>query len=85
MRQSHGYFLQNLPNLKILDLDGNPVSSSIENYRLYIIYHLRTLKALDGSPIVSRNSWRFPLLFQLHRISIVILIFKEFFVIENAW
>ena len=40
-------------NLVILDLYGNPVASETDNYRLFIIYHLKNLKALDGSAIVS--------------------------------
>ena len=47
--------LQQLPNLVILDLYGNPVVSSVDSYRLFVIFHLRALKALDGSAIVSWN------------------------------
>ena len=42
-----------LSNLVILDLFGNPVATETDNYRLFIIYHLKNLKALDGSAIVS--------------------------------
>jgi len=42
-----------LSNLVILDLFGNPVASEIDNYRLFVIYHLKNLKALDGTAIVS--------------------------------
>jgi len=45
--------LQALSNLVILDLYGNPVVHEMDNYRLFIIYHLKTLKALDGLAIVS--------------------------------
>jgi len=34
----------------ILDLYGNPIIQS-ENYRLFVIFHLSFLKALDGSAI----------------------------------
>jgi len=36
----------------ILDLSGNPVVEA-DNYRLFMIYHLSTLKAFDGTPVVS--------------------------------
>ncbi|XP_039271513.2 leucine-rich repeat-containing protein 9-like [Styela clava] len=39
-----------LVNLMILDVYGNPVVQS-DNYRLFVIYHLPNLKALDGSAI----------------------------------
>ena len=37
----------------ILDLYGNPIILSMLNYRSFVIYHLRALKALDGKSIVS--------------------------------
>ena len=46
------FVLKTMPHLVILDLFGNPVASSSENYRLFVIFHLRSLKALDGSAIV---------------------------------
>ena len=48
------FYLKNLPNLVILDLYGNPVVTSSDNYRLFVIYHLKCLKALDGTAIVSK-------------------------------
>ncbi|KAK3093172.1 hypothetical protein FSP39_012192 [Pinctada imbricata] len=45
------FFLKVLTSLVILDLYGNPVASETDNYRLFIIYHLKNLKALDGSAI----------------------------------
>lgn len=45
-----------LSNLVILDLFGNPVAMDTDNYRLFIIYHLKNLKALDGAAIVSYPS-----------------------------
>ncbi|CAL1540956.1 unnamed protein product [Lymnaea stagnalis] len=45
------FLLKSLPNLVILDMYGNPMVTAVENYRLFIIYHLRALKALDGSAI----------------------------------
>jgi Leucine-rich repeat (LRR) protein len=47
------FYLKNLSQLVILDLYGNPVVGATDNYRLFIIYHLKTLKALDGLSIVS--------------------------------
>ncbi|XP_038075835.1 leucine-rich repeat-containing protein 9-like [Patiria miniata] len=44
--------LKHLPNFVILDLFGNPVAS-VENYRLFVVYHLKNLKALDGSAVES--------------------------------
>ena len=46
------FVLKNLLLLGILDLFGNPVVSTAENYRLFVIYHLKALKALDGTAIV---------------------------------
>ncbi|XP_022094850.1 leucine-rich repeat-containing protein 9-like [Acanthaster planci] len=46
------FSLKHLPNFVILDLFGNPVASA-ENYRLFVVYHLRTLKALDGTAVES--------------------------------
>ena len=46
------FVLKNLPHLVILDLFGNPVVSTADNYRLFVIYHLKALKALDGTAIV---------------------------------
>ena len=43
---------QNIPNLIILDLYGNPLSIESQ-YRLFLIYHLQNLKVLDGQPVVS--------------------------------
>ncbi|XP_005098353.1 leucine-rich repeat-containing protein 9 [Aplysia californica] len=45
------FLLKSLPNLVILDMYGNPMVSQVENYRLFVIYHLRSLKALDGTAI----------------------------------
>ncbi|XP_077999840.1 leucine-rich repeat-containing protein 9-like isoform X2 [Glandiceps talaboti] len=47
------FHLKNLPNFVILDLYGNPVASEADNYRLFVVYHLKTLKALDGIAIES--------------------------------
>ena len=46
------FHLKAFNNLVILDLFGNPiVSSSPQNYRLFVVYHLKSLKALDGMAI----------------------------------
>ncbi|TMS21605.1 Leucine-rich repeat-containing protein 9 [Larimichthys crocea] len=42
------YFLKGLTNLIILDLYGNPLLEKLENYRIYVVFHLPSLKALDG-------------------------------------
>ncbi|XP_077863786.1 leucine-rich repeat-containing protein 9-like [Saccoglossus kowalevskii] len=47
------FHLKNLPSFVILDLYGNPVASEADNYRLFVVYHLKTLKALDGIAIES--------------------------------
>uniref|UniRef100_A0A672ZP59 Leucine rich repeat containing 9 n=1 Tax=Sphaeramia orbicularis TaxID=375764 RepID=A0A672ZP59_9TELE len=39
---------QGLSNLIILDLYGNPLVERLENYRIYVVFHLSSLKALDG-------------------------------------
>lgn len=43
--------LQACQNLLILDISDNPVISSNSNYRMFVIYHLSTLKALDGQTV----------------------------------
>nr|XP_048271833.1 leucine-rich repeat-containing protein 9 isoform X2 [Myodes glareolus] len=45
------YNLKGLCNLVILDMYGNIIIWNQENYRLFIIFHLPELKALDGLPI----------------------------------
>ncbi|XP_069571028.1 leucine-rich repeat-containing protein 9 isoform X2 [Brachyistius frenatus] len=42
------YYLKGLANLLILDLYGNPLVEKLENYRIYVVFHLSSLKALDG-------------------------------------
>ncbi|XP_075964574.1 leucine-rich repeat-containing protein 9 [Anarhichas minor] len=42
------YYLKGLTNLIILDLYGNPFVEKLENYRIYVVFHLPSLKALDG-------------------------------------
>lgn len=49
------FFLQELANLIILDLSGNPVEK-VENYRIYVLFHLPALKALDGTAVVSTGT-----------------------------
>lgn len=43
---------QGMTNLIILDLNGNPLLEKLENYRIYVVFHLPTLKALDGIAVV---------------------------------
>ncbi|XP_053088423.1 leucine-rich repeat-containing protein 9 isoform X1 [Pangasianodon hypophthalmus] len=45
------YHLKTLSNLIILDLYGNPLTRTLENYRAYLIFHLPSLKALDGTAV----------------------------------
>ncbi|XP_016121440.1 leucine-rich repeat-containing protein 9-like, partial [Sinocyclocheilus grahami] len=42
------YHLKALSSLIILDLYGNPLVNKFENYRIYMVFHLPSLKALDG-------------------------------------
>ncbi|KAM9842946.1 leucine-rich repeat-containing protein 9 [Aulostomus maculatus] len=42
------YYLKGLTSLIILDLYGNPLLERLENYRIYVVFHLPSLKALDG-------------------------------------
>ncbi|KAG8561130.1 hypothetical protein GDO81_015257 [Engystomops pustulosus] len=45
------YQLKGLNNLVILDLYSNPISVKHDSYRLFVIFHLSSLKALDGSAV----------------------------------
>ncbi|KAM3594085.1 uncharacterized protein V6R79_001921 [Siganus canaliculatus] len=45
------YHLKALVNLIILDLHGNPLVENLENYWMYVVFHLRSLKALDGMAV----------------------------------
>ncbi|XP_044128325.1 leucine-rich repeat-containing protein 9 [Bufo gargarizans] len=45
------YHLKDLNNLVILDLYSNPISLKRDTYRLFVIFHLSSLKALDGSAV----------------------------------
>ncbi|EDM03591.1 similar to RIKEN cDNA 4921529O18 (predicted) [Rattus norvegicus] len=45
------YNLKGLCNLVILDMYGNIIIWNQENYRLFVIFHLSELKALDGMSI----------------------------------
>lgn len=47
---------QGLTNLIILDLYGNPLVEKLENYRIYVVFHLPSLKALDGIAVVCSNN-----------------------------
>lgn len=44
------FHLKSVTGLAILDLWSNPVSTD-SKYRLFLIYHLKSLKSLDGSPV----------------------------------
>nr|XP_057946424.1 leucine-rich repeat-containing protein 9 isoform X2 [Doryrhamphus excisus] len=45
------YYLKGLASLIILDLYGNPLYESLKNYRIYVVFHLPSLKALDGTAV----------------------------------
>ncbi|KAM6912256.1 leucine-rich repeat-containing protein 9 [Xenentodon cancila] len=42
------FCLKGLASLIILDLCGNPLVEKLENYRIYVVFHLPSLKVLDG-------------------------------------
>ncbi|XP_029973525.1 leucine-rich repeat-containing protein 9 [Salarias fasciatus] len=50
------YYLKGLTNLIILDLHGNPLVEKLENYRIYVVFHLSSLKALDGVAVEMSES-----------------------------
>uniref|UniRef100_A0A3Q3WLU9 Uncharacterized protein n=1 Tax=Mola mola TaxID=94237 RepID=A0A3Q3WLU9_MOLML len=50
------YYLKGLVNLIILDLNGNPLLEKVENYRIYVVFHLPVLKALDGVAVEATES-----------------------------
>ena len=37
--------------MSILDLAGNPITNESPDHRLFTIYHLQSLRALDGIPV----------------------------------
>jgi hypothetical protein len=45
-----------LTSLLILDLWGNPICREVEKYRLFIIYHLKSLRAFDGFAVEVQGS-----------------------------
>nr|XP_061824855.1 leucine-rich repeat-containing protein 9-like isoform X4 [Nerophis lumbriciformis] len=45
------YYVKGLASLIILDLYGNPLCESLKNYRIYMVFHLPSLKALDGTAV----------------------------------
>lgn len=49
-------FMQVLTNLIILELYGNPLLDKLENYRIYLVFQLPALKALDGVRVVGAFS-----------------------------
>ncbi|XP_048590343.1 leucine-rich repeat-containing protein 9 isoform X2 [Nematostella vectensis] len=49
------FSLKPIPMLVILDLYGNPLVENTANYRLFVIFHLTTLKALDGLAVESNE------------------------------
>ena len=47
---------QGLTNLIILDLYGNPLLDKLDNCRIYVVFHLPSLKALDGIAVVRADN-----------------------------
>ena len=47
------FHLKSLSQLSVLDISSNPIGQTQQATRLFVIYHLTTLKALDGEAIVS--------------------------------
>ncbi|KAF0044372.1 hypothetical protein F2P81_003530 [Scophthalmus maximus] len=45
-----------LTNLIILNLYGNPLVEKLENYRIYVVFHLSSLRALDGTAVEAIES-----------------------------
>ena len=43
--------LEQMPNLKVLYLKGNPFVKEVKNYRKYIISRIKTLSYLDDRPV----------------------------------
>ncbi|CAF0783988.1 unnamed protein product [Adineta ricciae] len=50
------FHLKSLSNLLILDLWGNPICHEADKYRLFIIYHLKSLRAFDGFAVEIQES-----------------------------
>ncbi|XP_040925180.1 leucine-rich repeat-containing protein 9 isoform X2 [Betta splendens] len=50
------YHLKGLTNIIILDLYGNPLLEKLENYRIYVVFHVPSLKALDGIAVEMNES-----------------------------
>ncbi|CAF1195882.1 unnamed protein product [Didymodactylos carnosus] len=50
------FYLKPLPNLLILDLWGNLICHEAEKYRLFVIYHLKSLRAFDGYAVEIQES-----------------------------
>ncbi|KAM4663517.1 LOW QUALITY PROTEIN: leucine-rich repeat-containing protein 9 [Discoglossus pictus] len=50
------YYLKGLSNLVILDMYGNLITWKHDNYRLFVIFHLPILKALDGIAVDAADS-----------------------------
>ncbi|AWP16505.1 putative leucine-rich repeat-containing protein 9-like [Scophthalmus maximus] len=50
------YYLKGLTNLIILNLYGNPLVEKLENYRIYVVFHLSSLRALDGTAVEAIES-----------------------------
>ncbi|XP_053561219.1 leucine-rich repeat-containing protein 9 [Bombina bombina] len=45
------YYLKHLSNLVIMDLHGNLIAAKHEHYRLFVIFHLSSVRALDGTAV----------------------------------
>lgn len=80
------FFEQGLTNLIILSLDGNPLAEQLDSYRTYVVFHLPTLKALDGIAVVrTRARTRFQTLQTLLRWSPLGFCFRSYSGGEWVW
>ncbi|XP_068195211.1 leucine-rich repeat-containing protein 9 [Antennarius striatus] len=57
-------YLKCLKDLIILDLCGNPLSTKLKNYELYVIFQLPFLRALDGIEVDTNKSESAKLMFE---------------------
>lgn len=73
---------QGLTNLIILNLYGNPLVEKLENYRIYVVFHLSSLRALDGTAVVCvKNNNQLNLsdieVMMTHYIQLFVLLFSQ--------
>ena len=49
------YSLSDLSNIAILDLKGNDICNTINNYRYYTIFCMKSLRMLDGKSVINKE------------------------------